>query len=195
MWKKGPISFESCGVMYDWLDLGYDLDEILEQGLRWHMSTFSNKGAPVPAEYRERVEKWCQKLGYRFAVRNVNYPGQAGGGDVLQLALWLQNLGVAPLYRDYPFVLRLKNESHEVRHTVTADVRDWLPGDIVLRSQWTLPFYMPEGSYFLQAAIVSPQTGKGIITFANDAPHDEDGFMTVGQVRIAIPSYQEGFIV
>jgi len=187
MWKQGPISFESCGVMFDWLDLGYDLDEILDQGLKWHISTFSNKGAPVPEEFRERVDKWCQKLGYRYTLRNINYPSQAAGGDTLQLALWFQNLGVAPIYRNYPIVLRLKSEKHEARKTISTDIRDWLPGDIVLRENWTLPLYIPEDAYALQIGIVNPHTGKPFVQFANDAPCDADGFMTVGQFQIAIP--------
>ena len=187
MWKRGPISFESCGVMYDWLDLGYDLDEILDQGTRWHISTFSNKGAPVPPEYRERVEKWCSQIGYRYAVRNVNYPGQATGGDTMQIALWLQNLGNSPMYHNYPFVLRLISGSGEVRHTMPADIRDWLPGDIILRAEWTLPLYLPEDTYALQLGIVDPRNGQSIVRFACDAPCSDDGFVQVGQVRIVIP--------
>jgi len=187
MWKKGPISFESCGVMYDWLDLGYDLDEILDQGLKWHISTFSNKGAPVPEEYRERVDKWLRQIGYRFAFRNVNYPGQATGGDTMQIAFWMQNLGVAPIYRNYPFTLRLKGNGMDIRRVIPADVRDWLPGDVVIRDDWTLPLYIPEGNFALQAGICNPRDGNGIIRFANDEPCDEDGFMTIGQIRIVIP--------
>ena len=187
MWKRGPITFEAGGVMYSWLDMGFDLDEILEQGTLWHTSTFSNKGAPVPPEYRERVEKWCSQIGYRYAVRNVNYPGQAKGGDVLQIAMWLQNLGNSPMYRNYPFVLRLISPSGEVRHTMPVDIRDWLPGDITLRAEWTLPLYLPEDTYALQLGIVNPRNGQSIVRFACDAPCSDDGFVQVGQVRIVIP--------
>ena len=187
MWKRGPISFESCGVMYDWLDMGYDVDYLLDQALKWHISTFSNKGAPVPEEYMERVEKWCQKIGYRYAMRNINYPGKATGGDTLQFALWLQNLGVAPIYRDYPFVLRLKSENFDMCHKISADIRDWLPGDVVLRENWTLPLYIPEDIYELQIGILNPLTDKPVVQFANDAPCDKDGFMNVGKIDIVIP--------
>jgi hypothetical protein len=183
MWKRGPISFEACGVMQNWLTRGFDLDYILEQALLWHTSTFSNKGTPVPEQYQSAVEKWLKKLGYRFAVRNSNFPGTASPGDTLQICLWLENCGVAPIYRNYPFLLRLKGEHETVDHATCDDIRDWLPGDIIVNEDWTLPLSLHPGTYLLQTGIGTPVPGFPTICFACDAPL-EDGFHTIGKIII-----------
>lgn len=183
MWKRGPISFEACGVMNTWLARGFDVDCILEQALLWHTSTFSNKGTPVPEQYKPAVERWLKKLGYRFAIRNSNFPGTASPGDTLQLCLWLENCGVAPLYRNYPFTLRLKGGHETIDCVAGGDVRDWLPGDIVVNADWTLPTGLQPGAYLLQAGIVTPVPGMPAVLFACDAPQDE-GFNTIGKIVI-----------
>lgn len=183
MWKRGPISFEACGVMNTWLSRGFDLDYILEQALLWHTSTFSNKGTAVPEQYRPAVERWLKKLGYRFAIRNCNYPGIASPGDTLELCLWLENCGVAPIYRNYPFILRLKGERQTVDRAASADIRDWLPGDIILNEDWALPANLTPGAYLLQAGIPTPVPGMPTVRFACDAPEDE-GFYTIGKITI-----------
>jgi hypothetical protein len=183
MWKRGPVSFEACGVMNTWLKHGVDLDYVLEQALLWHTSTFSNKGTPVPEEYKPAVEKWLKKLGYRFALRNANYPGTASPGDTLQICLWLENCGVAPIYRKYPFTLRLKGEHQTADHATADDIRNWLPGDIIVYDDWALPDNLRPGTYLLQAGIVTPVPGMKAIKFACDAPED-GGFYTIGKVVI-----------
>lgn len=183
MWKRGPISFEACGVMKTWLNRKYDLDYILEQALLWHTSTFSNKGTALPEQYVPAVEKWLKKLGYRYEIRNSNFPGTASPGDILQISLWLENSGVAPIYRNYPFTLRLKGEHETIDHAVDTDIRDWLPGDIIVNDDWKLPESLRSGTYLLQAGIVTPLQNNPTIRFACDAPI-EDGFCTMGKVII-----------
>lgn len=183
MWKRGPVSFEACGVMHDWLALGYDVEEIFEQALLWHTSTFSNKGSPVPLQYQSSVENWLKKLGYRFALRNSNFPSAAAPGDTLQISLWLENCGVAPIYRSYPFCLRLKGQNGSATHRTAADIRDWFPGDIIVNEDWALPENLRPGPYLLQAAIVDPRSGLPNVRFGCDAPEDE-GYSTIGKIEI-----------
>ena len=47
-WRHAPVAFESCGVMQDWLDKGYDVEFIFNEALRWHCSVFNNKSSAVP---------------------------------------------------------------------------------------------------------------------------------------------------
>jgi hypothetical protein len=115
--------------MRTWLTRGYDADYIMEQALLWHTSAFSNKGINVPKQYMSAVGKWLKKLGYRFAIRNSNIPGTASFGDSLQICLWLENCGIAPIYRNYPFTLRLKGEHETVDHATGDNIRANPVGD------------------------------------------------------------------
>jgi len=185
MWQTGPISFESCGVMYTWLDNGFDIDEILDTAVHWHTSTFSNKGCPVPLEYTDKVNEWLKKIGYRYSLRCINFPGTAAAGDTLQMAMLVSNYGNSPMYRPYPFVLRLLGEGgRTVLYRTRQDIRTWLPGDISFQADMPLPIDLEPGNYILQAGIMDMAMQKGIVNFACDAPATEDGFINVGKITI-----------
>jgi hypothetical protein len=79
--------------------------------------------------------------------------------------------------------LRLKGARETVDHAVDADIRDWLPGDIIVNDDWKLPDALCPGAYLLQAGIVTPVPGMPTVRFACDAPM-EDGFCTVGKIII-----------
>src|SRR5229473_2744462 len=54
VWQRSPISLETCFTVAGWKEKGYDLDYILEQALRWHVSSVNIKSAPIPSEWRSQ---------------------------------------------------------------------------------------------------------------------------------------------
>jgi len=45
-----------------WKEKGYDLDYILEQALRWHVSSVNIKSAPIPSEWKSQFESFQKKM-------------------------------------------------------------------------------------------------------------------------------------
>jgi hypothetical protein len=80
-WKTSPLSFEICGTFLTWKEKqGYDRDDvqyIFEESLKWHMSSFNAKSSPVPGEWKDLVDDWLKKMGYRFVLRSFTYPDEA----------------------------------------------------------------------------------------------------------------------
>ena len=168
-WKKSPIAFEVCWVMRHWYEMGWDIDFIIEESLRWHITSFNAKSVYIPDEYREKVEEWIKKMGYRFAIRFCEYPEAALPGDSIKIRLCMENRGVAPIYRRYPMKLRLKNRAYEYEFTSDKDIREWLPGNYIIDEELKLPLDMPNGNYSLELGITD---GKEDVLIATDAPRN-----------------------
>ena len=49
----------------------------------------------------------------------------------MPVKMWWQNLGVAPVYREYRLEMELRSGEGAARVVLPADVRRWLPGDAV----------------------------------------------------------------
>lgn len=156
-WKKAPVQFEVCGVMQDWYDKGFDIDLILRKGLEWHVSVLNAKSSPIPAEWRPRIDEFLAKIGYRFVLREMTHATETRLGQTLVLRSQWENIGVAPVYHDWPIAYRLRSAEDQVfaRWTSVAPLRRWLPGmqheveDLV-----TLSEDIPEGLYALDVAIL-----------------------------------------
>ncbi|MBE5752321.1 MAG: DUF4832 domain-containing protein [Clostridiales bacterium] len=148
-WKSAPVSFESFWFLNEWYRQGWDIDNVIEQTLKWHVSTFNAKSSACPIEWKEKIDGWLKKMGYRFAVRNIRYPKIVAVGDEMELLLWIENRGVAPIYYPLPFVLFLKNEHFEMVCPTDIDVRSWLPGDSIEKISIKIPSSVPSGVYTL----------------------------------------------
>ena len=58
---------------------GYDLDYILAQALRWHVSSVNIKSSAIPPEWKAAFDEFQKKMGYRFILRRLEYPQAARG--------------------------------------------------------------------------------------------------------------------
>lgn len=148
-WKTAPVSFEAFWYVNEWKNQGWDIDEIIQQTLKWHISTFNGKSSAVPVEWKDKIDGWLKKMGYRFAVRNIQYPSALSPNDEAEFAFWIENRGVAPIYYPLPFTLYLKNESRELVIPTDIDVRKWLPGDSIENVRVKIPSDLPKGEYTL----------------------------------------------
>jgi hypothetical protein len=182
-WKKAPVSFEACGVMQHWLDRYWDVDYIIDQSLKWHISTFNAKSSAVPEVWVPNVERWLKKMGYRFALRTITYPAEVNPGGQMSYSIWLENQGVAPSYRPYPVALRIANERTKVVFMLDADIRTWLPGDVLLEGDVSVPQDLPQGNYELQVAILNKEKTEPIIQLANEGRRP-DGWYRIGDIKV-----------
>lgn len=189
-WKKAPVSLEICGTFRTWRDQqGYGEEEvkyIFDQALKWHISSFNAKSSPVPKEWEHLVDEWLKKMGYRFALRRFSYPDVVQKNGRLFIESWWENQGVAPAYREYPFAVRLKNKDHEVVLLTEADVRDWLPGDIIHDETLFIPVDMPTGDYEIQIGLVEKSAAKipePQIKLAIEGI-TSDGWYSMGQIAV-----------
>jgi len=182
-WKTAPVSWESCWVLNWWYDNGYDLDYIIEQSLSWHLSSFSGKSNTVPEQWADKVQGWIDRMGYRIALRKINYSRAVQPGGALAYDSWWQNIGCAPCYRRYPLVFRLRGAQTFMFKT-GADITKWLPGDALYDSRFYIPWDMPLGEYRLQLALLGFQGDAPALNLSMAGKQD-DGWYDIGPVTVS----------
>ena len=180
-WKYAPISFESYWWLGEWDRKGWDLNEIMEKTLSWHLSTFNAKSLPIPEKFREQIERWESKMGYHFHLVAMDYPAMAHAGDRLRCKLLVENKGVAPIYRAVPLRIRLTKGNEEIAFPTEIDVRNWLPGVRKESFELPLPKEMTVGSYDLEISL----SGEGYPSVSFETQLEQDGlFYKVGRITL-----------
>jgi hypothetical protein len=182
-WKKAPVSFEACWVMQHWLDKGWDVNYIIDQSLKWHISSFNAKSSPVPEQDWPAVNRWLKKMGYRFVLRKFTYNSVVSAQGQIAFTTWWENKGVAPCYRRFPLALRLKGKARTQVLLTAADIREWLPGDVVYDDTIFVPDDMPSDDYALSLAIVDPISHVPVVKLAI-ADMEPDGWYPIGTIRV-----------
>jgi hypothetical protein len=183
VWKRSPVSLESCWVPAYWKEQGWDVGYILEQALRWHVTSVNVKSSAIPPEWHASFEAFQKRLGYRLILRRFEYPAQARAGGMLRITMWWLNAGVAPPYRPYELALELRSASAARLIRLPVDVRTWLPGDAV----WDGNIYVPDdlalGEYRLRIALLDPRLLKPAIRLAVEG-READGWYALGTLTV-----------
>jgi len=182
-WKTAPVSFEVCWVVQHWMNMGWDIDYIIDQSLKWHITTFNAKSSPIPEEWMPNVERWLKRMGYRFALRFAGYPSEIRAGNNLPVRLWFENIGVAPIYYRYPLKLKLTDGIKTYEYESTSDITKWLPGDITFTENLSVPENAVPGEYKISLAILGREGDKPFIKLANGS-RTADGWYEAGTVEI-----------
>jgi hypothetical protein len=182
-WKKAPVTLEVCWVMQHWKDKGWDVDYIIDQSLKWHISSFNGKSSAVPEAWWPSVNRWLKKMGYRFVLRKFTYPSTVRPQGKLAFTTWWENKGVAPCYREFPLALRLKNSGRSAVMATGADIRSWLPGDIVYDDGVFVPADLPPGEYDLSVALLDPVSREPKVRLAI-AGMQADGWYPLGKIEV-----------
>jgi hypothetical protein len=159
------------------------VEYIFGQALKWHISSFNAKSSAVPDVYSPLVNEWLNKMGYRFVLRRFTYPGVVKPQGQLPVTTWWENKGVAPLYKDYKFAVRLKNPERSEIMITSAYLPDWLPGDVVHDEKLYIPYDIPPGSYNIEVAIVDPVSYEPRVKLAI-AGRNNDGWYTLGEILV-----------
>lgn len=183
VWQHKPVSLETCYTVAGWRERGYDLDYILEQALRWHVSSVNIKSAPIPPEWRSQFESFQKKMGYRFILRRLEYPKTVNAGTMMPIHMWWLNAGIAPIYREISLAVKLRSPKTATVIRVPVDVRKWLPGDAVFDGTLYVPETLPEDVYDLRVAMLDPRTGHPVIRFAIEGRQD-DGWYSMASLTV-----------
>jgi uncharacterized protein DUF4832 len=183
VWQRSPVSLETCGTPAEWKKDGFDVDYILAQALRWHVSTVNVKSSPIPSEWKTQFDEFQKKMGYRFILRRFEYPRIVKAGQTMLVHMWWLNAGVAPIYRQYRLAVELQSSGGSVSANVPVDTRKWLPGDAVFDG----PLYVSEdlkpGKYKVRIAMLDLRTGKPAIQFAIQG-RQSDGWYELGEIAV-----------
>jgi hypothetical protein len=182
-WKKRPVSMEACWVMNQWKKNKWDIDYIINQSLKWHISSFNNKSSAIPKDWRHKVDRWLKKMGYRIVLRKFSCNNKLLPGGVLNYAFWWENQGVAPPYHRFSLALRLRGRGITRVFLTSTDITRWLPGDSLSEGSFALPSDLPKGEYSLSVGIIDPVDLEPRIQLAiqNRAA---DGWYPMGTVSI-----------
>ena len=179
-WEKGPVLFEACWHMNDWYLSGWDINYIIEESLKWHISSYNGKQTTVPEPWKEAVAGWVKKMGYRLELRKA-YFGTDPEGKLNVRLLWC-NTGVAPCYNEWPVMIRLRNGATEKTFRLDEDIRSWLPDEDHL-TRAVLDPQLPAGDYEVSVGIDTLVTDLGMLHLAIDG-RDETGFYPMGTVHL-----------
>jgi hypothetical protein len=186
-WEKAPVVFEACGDMLRWMGKhGYgekEADYIIQQSLKWHISSFNNKSSQIPEEWWPLVNKWLNRMGYRFVLRSFAYPEYVGFNKKLAFKTWWENKGVAPCYKKFLLAIRLTNGEKSAIMIADADITSWMPGDNIYDDAVFVPYEMTAGKYDLQVGIVDRQSHKPVVNLAIGG-RDTDGWYSIGKIKI-----------
>jgi len=180
---RSPVSLEACWVPGYWKQQGWDLNYILAQALRWHVSSVNIKSSAIPPEWKKAFDEFQKKMGYRFILRRLEYPQVVLAGTMQPLHMWWLNAGVAPVYRQYELALELRSASSSAEIKLPVDVRKWLPGDAVFDGTVCIPESLKPGSYRLRVALLDPRTGQPAIKLAIEGLQ-ADGWYDLAPIEV-----------
>lgn len=184
VWKERPVSLETCETPAGWKRDGFDLNYILSQALRWHVSSVNVKSSPIPPEWRAQFEEFEKKMGYRFVLRRLEYPKTVTAGSMMPIHMWWLNAGVAPIYKEYSLSIQLKSDDGETIIRVPANITRWLPGDAVIDESLYIPKSLAPGNYHLRVALLDPETKNPSVRLAIQG-RQPDGWYEMGSIVVA----------
>lgn len=185
-WKKAPVALETCWTMEEWFKRGWDLDYILTRALDWHVSSVNNGTEAIPVEWRQKVNEFEKKLGYRFAIKEISYPAEWQQGRPFAINMQWENKGVAPVYLPYEVAFRLVSVSDTVQKNIIRsgiDARKWQPGSSAVNFTDTLGGNNFKGTCKLQIGLLQPGNHQPAIQLAIEG-RTSDGWYDVGKINI-----------
>ncbi|MBN2315726.1 MAG: DUF4832 domain-containing protein [Sedimentisphaerales bacterium] len=182
-WKKAPVTLEVCWVMQHWKDKGWDVDYIIDQSLKWHISSFNGKSSAVPDEWWPQVNRWLKRMGYRFVLRKLTYPAKVKPAGDFTFTSWWENKGVAPCYRPFRLVFRLHHSEKDVLLVTGADLRSWLPGDNLYDATVSIPADIAQGQYDLQIGVLDDRVDTPKVKLAIEG-RQPDGWYDMGKIEV-----------
>ena len=164
-WRKAPVTLETCWTVGYWFERGWDIDWILDQGLKYHLSVFMPKSSYIPEPWREKIEAFNRRMGYRFVLRQMVLPLEAKPGQRIRFEMFVDNVGVAPIYRPYRLAFRFLQgrEAHIVLSK--ADIRQWMPDHTWFSEEIEFPPALQRGETKVDLGIVDEAT-KPKVKFA-----------------------------
>jgi hypothetical protein len=190
VWQRSPVSLETCWVPGFWKEKGWDVDYILDQALRWHVSSLNVKSSPIPPEWQQKFDEFQKRMGYRFVLRRMEYPRIVKAGQLMPVHMWWLNAGVAPTYRQYKLMMQFLSAAENQTVPLTVDVTKWLPGDAVVDQLVYVPDSLRPGTYRTRLALLDPRTNQPAVRLAIKG-READGWYGLGTITITSSAAQK----
>lgn len=165
-WKTAPVTMETCWTVGYWHKQGWDIDFILDYGLKVHGSVFMPKSSYIPARWMKKVLEFNKRLGYRFVLRQLTLPLEAKPGSRIKLDWFIDNIGCAPIYRPYKLAVRFRQGKTEAVVPLREDIRRWLPDHTWFGEEIVFPRTLKRGEVKVDVGIVDPGTNAAKVCFA-----------------------------
>lgn len=183
-WQEAPVVFEACWHMNDWYLQGWDIDYIIDESLKWHISSYNSKGTTVPEAWKDSVTRWVRRMGYRFELHLARWQARGTAGKPWRWEMLVLNTGVAPCYHNYAPVVRLENASGCWDIPLNEDIRRWMPDEEHYTGQMlSLPAALPQGTYRVSLGFPTGLPHRPALMLAI-ALEPRQGFYPMGTVEI-----------
>jgi len=113
-------------------------------------------------------------------------PLEAKPGQRLAVQGWVDNVGVAPIYRPYRFSLRFRQGRRASIVHLKSDPRAWLPGHRWFSERIRFPADLRPGEVKVEAGLVDPLTQEARVRFAIEEVL-EDGWHPLTSMDVLRP--------
>lgn len=205
-WQHGPIAYEPPAAVSEFVEKQWPLRWIFNYALACHGSLFSGKSGRLPRDehFRQELERFLRRLGYRLVLKELTHPTQILPGDTLQLEMKWQNVGSAPCYRPYRLAYRLTGQGAPRLFVSTITVDRWLPGSVELftdeffreppdlppgqvvdvRDTVPLPADLAPGTYELSLAVVGETDERPVVRLGIKGRAD-DGWYPLSRITVS----------
>lgn len=172
-WEKAPVDFEVCDDLEYWYNHQkiYTLSKVqktFNTALALHASLFNLKSTKVPEQYQPILNNFIKKLGYRFNLKHITVTSSFTANSPITFHSQWQNVGVAPSYNNYPVVWRLRSIDNKYNYYFDTNniISEWQPASTLTgkapiyhqNNNYTLPKNIVRGHYYLDVAMVKPNT-------------------------------------
>ncbi|MGI9244240.1 MAG: DUF4832 domain-containing protein [Verrucomicrobiales bacterium] len=193
-WKSHPIGGEirpeAWGICFDERPADPQVQDFAkcvdETHISWLMDSgmFSEKW--ITAERRERAEAQVRRMGYEFFVPAAS--SQLRDGSV-ELAVSIENRGVAPFYANWPIEWGLLDgQGAELLRAVDGEGRlsGILPGAEAVRRAGRIPLEgLPAGRYVVAMRVANPMPSGLPLRFANETQDQHlPGWLSLMEVQV-----------
>ncbi|MGC9329073.1 MAG: DUF4832 domain-containing protein, partial [Candidatus Hinthialibacter sp.] len=134
VWKTQPFGGEFCGggegAKTGTLEQPGECLRLIREG---HFSHLGPAGGSITAEnpdHQNTLDAMLKTMGYRFVLREADFPERVESGGEITLRFTLDNTGAAPFYYPWPLEIVWLNEAREEikSEVLGVDIRTWLPG-------------------------------------------------------------------
>ncbi len=185
-WKRAPVTLETCWTVGYWWKRRWDIDWILDQGYKYHVSIFMPKSSFIPGPWRKKIDAFNRRIGYRFVLRQLVLPLEAKRGRPFSFNLWVDNVGVAPIYRAYKLAFRFTQGKSSAVVPSAQDIRTWLPDNNWFEETITMPATLRPGAARVDIGIVDPATDQPRVRFAVKGV-GKDGWHPMSHMDVVAP--------
>jgi hypothetical protein len=182
-WEHAPVSFEWGQSLEYFIRKNHPVDFIVQQGLKYHGSFLMPRNLHAPEELRSPLLEFAKRMGYRLVLRQFQCDRHARPDDRFGYSLWIENVGVAPLYHHYPLAFRFTQGGRSVVALTPHDPRTWLPGDTWIDDQAHLPAGFTAGEVMIHVALVDAAAKTPRVRFAVEGAED-DGWLPMDTIEV-----------